>query len=259
VAKTSDAYVSSLAKGLAVIRAFGEGSEELTLTQVAQRAGLSRSGARRLLLTLQQLGYVSASGRRFFLTPRVLELGYSYLSSLPLWRFAEPLLEDLVAALNETASVGVLDRTEVVYVLRIPAQRILRSGVSVGTRLPAHATSLGRILLGGLSAAELAQYFATATLERYTSRTVTDTERLRELIATDRARGWSYVSGELEEHIRGISMPIIAPDGRMIAAMNVSTNVARTREAEVLGRFLPALRTAVEKVSLALRVRRAAG
>src|SRR3954471_13489453 len=165
-------FVQSLARGLAVIRAFGAGSPELTLSEVARATGLTRAAARRFLLTFADLGYVRTDGRLFALSPRVLELGYAYLSSLSLPEVAEPHLEQLVAEVHESSSVSVLDGDDVVYVARVPTSRIMRVAISVGTRFPAYATSMGRVLLAGLDDAELDAFLARAELRRLTTRTV---------------------------------------------------------------------------------------
>jgi IclR family pca regulon transcriptional regulator len=145
-----DSYVQSFARGLEVIRSFSAQSPQQTLTDVAQRTGLTRAGARRLLLTLQTLGYVESDGRLFRLTPRVLDLGFAYLSSMPIWSLAEPVMEDLVAQVKESCSAAMLDGTDIVYVLRVPTHKIMRISLGVGSRLPAYCTSMGRMLLAGL-------------------------------------------------------------------------------------------------------------
>src|SRR5512139_2730435 len=158
-------FVQSLERGLAVIRAFDRDHPELTLTEVATAAGVTRAAARRFLLTLAGLGYVRTDGRLFSLSPRVLELGYAYLSSLSLPEVAEPHLEALVREVNESSSVSVLDRGDVVYVARVPTSRIMTVAISVGTRFPAYATSMGRILLAGLSDEDLSAYLESVTLQ----------------------------------------------------------------------------------------------
>jgi IclR family pca regulon transcriptional regulator len=248
-------FVNGFARGLRVIRAFGEGAERLTLTQVAGRAGLTRAGARRLLLTLEELGYASHTGRLYFLTPKVLALGYAYISSMPLWNFAQPILERLVAEMNETVSLSVLDETEIVYILRIPVHRILSIGVSVGSRLPAHATSMGRILLGGCSPEQLERYFKIANLRAYTKATVTDPDKLRKIIIADRERGYSWIEGEMEEQISGLSVPVRDGQGAIVAALNVSFNRAKLARDSVVKKFLPGLQKAAEQMARSLSMR----
>lgn len=248
-------FVNGFARGLRVIRAFGEGAERLTLTQVAARAGLTRAGARRLLLTLEELGYADHTGRLYFLTPKVMSLGYAYISSMPLWNFAQPMLERLVGEMNETVSLSVLDETEIVYILRIPVHRILSVGVSVGSRLPAHATSMGRVLLAGLSPEQLDRYFKTVNLRAFTKATVTDPDKLRKIIATDRERGYSWIEGEMEEQISGLSVPVKDGQGHVIAALNVSFNRARLSKDAVVKKFLPGLQKAAEQMTRSLSMR----
>jgi IclR family pca regulon transcriptional regulator len=254
--RPSDAFVASFARGLGVIRAFGEGAETLTLSEVAARAGLTRAGARRILLTLQALGYVEQEGRDFRLTPRVLELGYAYLSSMPLWRSAQPLLEQFVAKVGESASVAVLDGTESVYVLRIPVHRILSIGVSIGSRLPAHTTSMGRVLLAGLPPEKLDAYFRAATLRAYTKHTVTDEKKLRRILDDVRRDGWCYVESELEENISGVSAPVQDRAGKTIAAVNVSSNLGRVTRKQMLSKLLPELLKTAEQMRLAVEMGR---
>src|SRR3954467_4205754 len=176
-------FVQSLERGLAVIRAFDEHNVELTLSDVARSTGLTRAAARRFLLTLADLGYVRTDGRRFSLSPRVLELGYAYLSSLTLPQVAEPHLERLAAEVRESSSVSVLDGDAIVYVARVPTSRIMRVAINVGTRFPAHATSMGRVQLAALPEAALDAYLARAELRALTSRTLTDPDALRAELA----------------------------------------------------------------------------
>jgi IclR family pca regulon transcriptional regulator len=247
-------FIGAMAKGLAVIRAFGEGYAVLTLSQVAERTGLTRAGARRYLLTLQELGYAGQEGRSFFLTPKVLSLGYAYLSSMPLWSFAAPILERLVEDIGETCSLSVLDDTELVYVLRIPVHRILDAGVNVGTRLPTYCNSMGRVLLGGLNESQLEDYFSRVELKPFTSRTVTDPAKLRRIIAADRAKGHSWASGEMQEHITGLSVPVLDPQGRVVAALNVSVNKPDVSEKTLMARTLPRLKRAAQQMSASVAI-----
>src|SRR5580693_2667682 len=177
-------FVQSLDRGLAVIRAFGPDRERLSLSEVARATHLTRAAARRFLLTLVSLGYVRNDGREFSLRPRVLELGYSYLSGLALPKLAAPHLEELVARLHESSSISVLDGHQIVYVVRVPTKRIMTVAISVGTRFPAYATSMGRVLLAALSDDELDRYLAEAApFEALTAQTVTDPARLRDTLA----------------------------------------------------------------------------
>ncbi|HEY0359089.1 MAG TPA: IclR family transcriptional regulator C-terminal domain-containing protein, partial [Mycobacteriales bacterium] len=217
-------FVQSLERGLAVIRAFDATAPELTLSDVARATGLTRAAARRFLLTLLDLGYVRTDGRLFSLTPRVLELGYSYLSSISLTEVAEPHLERLVAEVHESSSVSVLDGDDVVYVARIPTSRIMAVSINVGTRFPAYATSMGRVLLAGLPDDELEAYLSRTELRRLTPKTITSPKALAAELARVRAQGWSLVDQELEEGLRAIAAPIRDRSGRVVASANVSAH-----------------------------------
>ncbi|HEY9523869.1 MAG TPA: IclR family transcriptional regulator C-terminal domain-containing protein [Thermopolyspora sp.] len=221
-------HVQSLARGLSVIKAFAEATPELTLSEVARITGLTRAAARRFLITLVDLGYVRTDGRLFSLSPRVLELGYAYLSGLSLPEVALPHLERLAAEVHESVSVSVLDAEDIVYVARVPTTRIMRVTIAIGTRFPAHCTSMGRVLLAGLSPADLDAYFAKASLSRHTSHTITSPTVLRAEVDRVRAQGWAIVDQELEEGLRSIAVPIRNNAGRVIAAANVSSHISRT-------------------------------
>jgi IclR family transcriptional regulator, pca regulon regulatory protein len=247
-------FIGAFAKGLAVIRAFGEGYAVLTLSQVAERTGLTRAGARRYLLTLQEMGYAGQDERHFYLTPKVLSLGYAYLSSMPLWSFAEPILERLVEDINETCSLSVLDDGEIVYVLRIPVHRILSAGVTVGSRLPAYCNSMGRVLLGGLNDAQLQGYFERVQLKAFTSHTVTDAGRLKKIVRADREQGYSWVAGEMQEHIAGLSVPVRDARGRVIAALNTSVNRPDIVEKAFIARTLPRLKRAAQQMGASIAI-----
>lgn len=223
-------FVQSLQRGLAVIRAFDADHAELTLSEVAAATGVTRATARRFLLTLAELGYVRNDGRYFSLTARVLELGYAYLSSLSLPQVAEPHLEALVAQVHESSSMSVLDGTDIVYVARVPVSRIMTVAISVGTRFPAYATSMGRVLLAGLPDEQLSTQLAGLRPTSLTSRTVTSVEALHTELIRVRAQGWALVNQELEEGLRAIAAPVRDPSGRVVAAVNVSAHATRTLE-----------------------------
>ncbi|MEV7964630.1 IclR family transcriptional regulator [Sphaerisporangium sp. NPDC088356] len=237
----AEEYVQSLARGLAVIRAFDAATPELTLSEVARATGLTRAAARRFLLTLVELGYVRTDGRLFALSPRVLELGYSYLSSLSLPEVALPHLERLVAEVHESASVCVLDVPDIVYVARVPTTRIMRVTISIGTRFPAHCTSMGRVLLAWLPPADLEAYLAEVKLERHTARTVTSRGALSGELERVRAQGWSMVDQELEEGLRSIAAPIRGRGGQVVAAVNLSSHASRTSTESARRDLLPPL------------------
>lgn len=241
-------HVQSLARGLAVIRAFSAAEPELTLSDVARATGLSRAAARRFLITLADLGYVRSDGRLFSLTPRVLELGYAYLSSLTLPEVADPHLERLVAEVRESASVAVLDGEDVVYVARVATARIMRVTINIGTRFPAYCTSMGRVLLAALPPDDLDACLERTDLRRHTSHTIVLPAALRAELDRVRGRGWAMVDQELEEGLRSIAAPIRDRSGRTVAAVNVSTHASRTTLEQVRRALLPPLLAAASKI-----------
>ena len=245
-------YVLSLERGLGVIRSFGHDAERMTLSEVARRTGLSRAASRRFLLTLTELGYVAFDGKRFSLTPRVLGLGYAYLSSHTVVEVAQPILERVSERLHESSSLSVLDRTDIVYVARVPTKRIMSVNISIGTRLPAHATSMGQVLLAALPPAELDIYFGEAELKPYTPHTVTDKAQLRPYLARVAKQGYSLVDQELEVGLRSIAVPVRDRAGRVMAAMNVSSHAARASQGDMVKVLLPELRRGATDLTAAL-------
>ncbi|SNS87947.1 transcriptional regulator, IclR family [Streptosporangium subroseum] len=241
-------HVQSLARGLSVIRAFSATSPELTLSEVARATDLTRAAARRFLLTLVDLGYVRTDGRLFALSPRVLDLGYAYLSSLSLPEVAEPHLERLVAEVHESASVAVLDGEDVVYVARVATSRIMRVTINIGTRFPAHCTSMGRVLLAWMPPDDLDAYLEHAELRRLTSHTVTSPSILRTELDRIRSQGWAMVDQELEEGLRSIAVPLRERSGRVTAAMNISSHASRTTVESARRDLLPPLLAAAARV-----------
>jgi IclR family pca regulon transcriptional regulator len=232
-------FVQSLERGLAVMRALSVPAPGLTLSDVARATGLTRAAARRFLLTLEQLGYVRSADRRFSLTPRVLELGYSFLSGLTLPELAQPHLRELVEQVHESSSVSILDGTEIVYVAREPTQRIMTVAISVGTRFPAYATSMGRVLLAGLGDDALAEFLDHAQLAPLTSTTVTGVDRLRDEIERARRQGWALVDQELEGGLRSVAAPIRDAGGHVVAAINLSTHASRRTLGAIRRSLLP--------------------
>jgi IclR family pca regulon transcriptional regulator len=246
-------HVQSLERGLAVIRAFDAQHPELTLSEVARICDLTRAAARRFLLTLADLGYVRTDGRLFSLTPRVLELGYAFLSSLSLPQVAEPHLEKLVADVHESSSLSVLDGDDIVYVARVPTSRIMTVAINVGTRFPAYATSMGRVLLAGRPDDEIEAYLARLRVTRFTSRTVASAEALRAELRRVAERGHSIVDQELEEGLRSIAAPVRDRSGTVVAAVNVSMHASRNSVESMRRRLLPALLTATAGIETDLR------
>jgi IclR family pca regulon transcriptional regulator len=245
-------FVQSLERGLAVIRAFDGDHRQLTLSEVARRTGLPRAAARRFLLTLVELGYVRTDGRMFSLRPRVLDLGYAYLSSTSLPEVAQPHLEDLVARVHESCSVSVLDGEDIVYVARVATKRLMTVAINVGTRFPAYATSMGRVLLAARPAEERAAYLGTARLQPLTLHTVTDPARLAAVLAEVADQGFAVLDQELEEGLRSIAVPVRDAGGGVVAAMNVSASARRSTEA-LCRDLLPPLRQAALEVEADLR------
>lgn len=245
-------FVASLAKGLAVIRAFGRDAPEQTLTEVATRTGMSRAAARRFLHTLTSLGYAEMEGKRFRLTPKVLDLGYAYLASLSLAEIAQPFMEQVTASVQESCSACVLDGAEIVYVARVPTKRIMSVSLSIGTRLPAYATSMGRVLLSGLSKPELDRALDATSWKPLTGRTVTDRAALERILEGVRQAGYALVDEELEEGVRSIAVPLHNRGGRVVAAMNLSGHSSRVTPEHMLATYLPALRCAAEGIERCL-------
>jgi IclR family transcriptional regulator, pca regulon regulatory protein len=231
-----------------VIRALGVPGPGLTLAEVARDTGLTRAAARRFLLTLEDLGYARSTDRRFSLTPRVLELGYSYLSSLTLPEIAQPHLRELVERVHESSSVSVLDGDEIVYVAREPTQRIMSVAIAVGTRFPAYATSMGRVLLAGLSDRELDEYLARVKLRPLTEDTITDVASLRSELVRVRRQGWAVVDQELEHGLRSVAAPIVDPGGEVVAALNLSTQAGRRTLEAIRRTLLPPLLETAERL-----------
>jgi IclR family pca regulon transcriptional regulator len=250
-------FVQSLERGLAVIRAFDEHNPELTLSDVARSTGLTRAAARRFLLTLADLGYVRTDGRWFTLSPRILELGYAYLSSLSLPEVAEPHLERLVAEVHESSSVSVLDGEDIVYVARVPTARIMTVSINVGTRFPAYATSMGRVLLSQLPDDELEAYLEHVELVPLSPRTVTSRDALRGALAKVRSQGWALVDQELEEGLRSIAAPIRDRAGRTVAAVNLSAHASRMSIEQGRRRLVPPLLATAARIEADLRVAQA--
>ncbi len=241
-------YVKSLERGLAVVRSLSEPGAGRTLSDVARDTGMTRASARRFLLTLERLGYVRAEDRRFSLTPRILQLGYAFLSSLTLPQIAQPHLRELVERVHESSSVSVLDGGDIVYVAREPTQRIMTVAISVGTRFPAHATSMGRVLLSGLEQTDLDEFLRDAELTALTPLTVTDRRQLEQELAHVRERGWALVDQELEDGLRSVAVPIRDAAGTVVAAMNLSTHASRSTPKTIHEQLLPPLREAAHAI-----------
>ncbi|WP_203581646.1 IclR family transcriptional regulator domain-containing protein [Microbacterium hibisci] len=251
--------MQSLARGLAVIRAFDAEHPELTLSEVARRAEITRAAAGRFLRTLEELGYVRPStsagtGRTFALTPRVLELGFSYLSALSIPEVVQPHLERLSREVDESVSAAVLDGGDIVYIARVPTRRIMSVRITIGTRFPAFATSMGRVLLAGMPDAARDALLAASALPSLTERTITDADDLRAELARVAQQGWALVDGELEPGLRSVAVPLHDRRGAVVAAVNVSTSATRDSVDHVVNEYLPPLRRTAEAIDAELRL-----
>lgn len=245
-------FVSSLAKGISVIRTFGKDSESLSLTEVAKRTGMNRAGARRLLLTLESLGYVGRDRDRFFLTSKILDLGFGYLSSTQWWDVATPHMECVAETVNQSCSAALLQGGEIVYAARVPAARIMSVALNLGARLPAYCTSMGRVLL-----ASLPQDEALAILERsnrvaHTSKSLTEIDALMRELDAVRQQQYSFVDQELEQGLRSIAVPLTTRRGRTLAALNVSGHASSCSVSTMTTNYLKALRDAAEQIKAQL-------
>ena len=254
-AAESGEFIQSLERGLAVLSVFSAKHPTLTLSEAAVLTGLSRATSRRILHTFVALGYVRTDGKNFEPTPKVLDLGYAYLSSLQLGDIAQASMEALSEKVHESVSLGVLDGHEIVYVARVPTTRIMSISLALGSRLPAHCTSLGRVLLAGLPADELARYLSTASLTARTTRTITSVEDLANVIGEVTTAGFCIVDEELEDGVRSLSVPIRGRSGRVVAALNIGTQVGRVPMKKLRGEFLPELLKAAADISSRLAKR----
>jgi IclR family transcriptional regulator, pca regulon regulatory protein len=242
-------FMTSLARGLHVIRAFAGVDRKLTIADVSRATGLTRAVVRRCLYTLKELGYAATDGRLYYLQPRILNLGYAYLSTAPVPIAAQPVLEEMSEILGEASSVAVLDDGAVVYVGRAATKRIMSVNLGVGSRLPAYCTALGRVLLSHLTEEQLESELAKVDFIQHTKYTVTSRTRLQEILSGVRQEGFALNDQELEIGLRSIAVPVRNVVGTVVAAMNVSSQASRVSRRELLERCLPVLRTSAEKLS----------
>jgi IclR family pca regulon transcriptional regulator len=247
-------FMASLARGLAVIRAFTQQPRHLTIAQLSQRTAIPRAAVRRCLYTLSMLGYVGTEdGRTYALRPRILALGHAYLSSTPLVYAVQPLLDQITSFLHESSSLAVLEGDEILYIARSSTTtRLMSIDLGIGSRLPAYCTSMGRVLLAGLSAAELDLYLSRVKLVKLTTRTVSTADELRGALNAARRDGYAVVDQELEIGLRSIAVRVSDRDGRSVAAINVGTQSSRVSVAEMESKFLPPLRAAAHELGLLL-------
>ena len=246
--ENSKDFVTSFARGLHVICCFDKQNDRLTLSEVAKLADLSRATARRFLFTLRELGYVESDGKLFWLSPKILELGYTYLTTQPLVTIVQPIIEKVSKITGESCSVAALDDFFIVYIARHLTQRIMSVTLNVGTRLPAYATSMGRVLLAAKEPEYVNQLFKTHPLTHYTKQTVTNLEALQKILEQVRQQGFSLVSEELELGLRSIAVPIYNQRNQVVAAINVSSQAALATETDLKEHVLPHLLSAAAEI-----------
>jgi IclR family pca regulon transcriptional regulator len=235
-------FVLSLARGLRVIESFAGYKDGRSIAEVSQSTGLSRASIRRILLTLELHGYVERSRQVFRLKAQILRLGFSFLSASSVVEAAQPVLERVTESLHESSSMSMLDDGEIVYVARSAASRVLAAGLSVGSRLPAYCTSMGRVLLASLSDADLDAYFCTLKPKAYTSKTIVKIAALKKAVLDARQRGYAIVNEELEVGLRSVAVPVFSRSHRVVAAINIGTHVSRADHHTLVKTFLPVLK-----------------
>ena len=246
--------VQSLQRGLSVIRAFDDRTPKMTVSEVAKKTGLTRATARRFLHTLVAVDYMATDGRDFWLRPRVLELGFAYLSSISLPDLVMGHLGSLAATVNESTSVSVLDGTDIVFVATVPIKRVLTVQISVGTRFPAYATAMGRVLVSALPSDAFDGFMAENTFDPLTPHTITSPDQFRSEIDKVREQGWALVDQELELELRTIAVPIRDGQGEVVAAMNVSSSARRGSVRDLEKNILPALFDAAAQTERDLKI-----
>jgi IclR family pca regulon transcriptional regulator len=247
-------FMTSLARGLAVIRGFSQQRRRLSIAQLSLRTGIPRAAVRRCLYTLEKLGYVgSEDDRTFALRPQILALGHAYLSSVPLVTAAQPILDQISAATHESCSIAIMDGDDILYVARSSSStRIMSIDLGIGSRLPAHCTSMGRVLLAGLPRDDLAAYLRRVKLTPFTARTLVSRDRFGETIEEIREKGYAVVDQELEIGLRSIAVPISDYRARVAAAINISVQAPRVSVSEMERSLLPPLRKAAEELGMLL-------
>jgi IclR family pca regulon transcriptional regulator len=248
-------FMTSLARGLAVIRTFSVERQRLSIAQISARTGISRAAVRRCLYTLARLGYVESDDERHFtLRAKILALGHAYLASVPLAVAAQPVLDEVSATVHESCSLATLDDDNILYVARSSSsQRIMSIDLAIGSRLPAFCTSMGRVLLAALPDQELHERLKRVRMTPFTDRTITSKEKLRDTLDAIRRTGFAIVDQELEIGLRSIAVPIVDVRGRTAAAINISVQAQRVTTSEMEKRLLPALRRAASELALLSR------
>ena len=251
-ALTDPSFMTSLARGLAVVKAFSDQRRAMTIAQISHKTGIPRAAVRRCLYTLKQLGYADSEANNFYLKPKILTLGYSYLSSTPLTISAQACLNHVSRTLNESCSLAVLDELEVLYISRSATSRVMSVALNAGSRLPAYCTSLGRVMLAAMSDAELDAYFEKATLRAFTDRTIISESGLRAILIDVRQSGYAVVEEELEIGLCSIAVPVRGASGTTVAALNVGAQSTRVTRFQLEKTFLPALLNAASELSVLL-------
>jgi IclR family transcriptional regulator, pca regulon regulatory protein len=234
-------WIAGLEKGLSIIESFDDAHARMTPTQAGERCGMTRTAARRYLLTLQHLGYIASDGKLFWLTPRVLRLGQSYLESARLPRIVQPFLQRITAGTQEIAYLSVLDGDETVYIARNGPNRSMNTGFVLGARVPAQVTAAGLLMLSMAEPAQRDHWLQTVVLKAYTSHTITSTERLRVEFARIRANGWAISEQQLELNYRGIAVPLLDRRGNLVGGLNVSMPMGHENSDDAVRRVLPVL------------------
>lgn len=249
---TDPSFMTSLARGLAVVKAFSDQRRAMTIAQLSHKTGIPRAAVRRCLYTLRQLGYADSEANNFFLKPKILALGYSYLSSTPLTIAAQPCLNQVSIILGESSSLAVLEHHEVLYISRSQTSRVMSVALNTGSRLPAYCTSLGRVMLSALSKKDLATYFSRVPLRPLTERTVVSEEKLREILNETAEQGYAIVEEELEIGLRSIAVPVRGASGAVAAALNVGALTSRVSREQMENEFLPILLNGAAELSILL-------
>jgi len=245
-------FITSIQRGLQVLGVFDRDHPELTLNEVARRSKLSPATARRFLLTFKTLGYIGVGGRNYFLRPKILDLAHAYLNTMRVDEALQPFLREIVQRTGDSSSVTVMDGTDIFYIANASVRRLVRLGAGVGSRFPAYATSMGRVLLAYKSPACVDYYFQAENLRKFTEFTETDQERLKQILIEVRANGYAVVQDELEVGLVSVAVPIWGPAGTVIAAMNCASVARRTDSREMLRTRLGLLKEFSQQVSVAL-------
>ena len=251
-ALTDPSFMTSLARGLAVVKAFSDQRRAMTIAQLSHKTGIPRAAVRRCLYTLKQLGYADAEANNFYLKPKILSLGYSYLSSTPLTISAQPTLNQISRELNESCSLGVLEDSEVIYISRSQSSRVMSVALNAGSRIPAYCSSMGRVLLSTLAEDDLSDYFSKVRMVAHTDRTVITESELRDILSDVRQRGYAVVEEELEIGLRSISVPVRGASGMPVAALSIGAQAGRTNRSQLEQGFLPILLNAASDLSVLL-------